>query len=61
MKEEAVRKINQIGGNPNNVFKFVRKMKMKSTDVIGERCMRENDGTLYLSEKDGANLLKSHM
>ena len=28
MKEETVRKINECGRNPNNVFRLVRKMKI---------------------------------
>ena len=36
-------------------------MKMESTDVVGGRCMRENDGILYSNEKDRAKLWKAHM
>ena len=43
MKEETVKKINELGGNPNNVFRLVSKMKMEGTYVVGERCMQEND------------------
>ena len=39
MKEEAVKKMNEIGRNPNNVFRLVRKMNIESTDVVGGRCM----------------------
>ena len=39
MKEEAVRKINELGRNHNNVFKLVTKMKIESTDVVGRRCI----------------------
>ena len=60
MKEEAVRKINEIGRNLNNVFRRVKKMKIESTDVVGGRCMQGNDGTLYLNEKDRAKLWKEH-
>ena len=49
MKEEAVRRINEIGINPDNVFRLVRKMKIESTDVVGGRCMQGNDGTPYLN------------
>ena len=58
MKEEAVRKINVLGRNLNNVFRLVRKMKLESTDVVGGRCMR---GILYPNEKDRAELWKAHM
>ena len=51
MKEEALRKINEQSRNPNNVFRLVREMKIDSTDVVGGRCMRGNDKTLYLNEK----------
>ena len=34
MKEEAVRRINEIGRNPNIVFRLVKKMKIESTDVV---------------------------
>ena len=37
------------------------KLKMKSTDDVGRICMRENDGKLYLNEKDRAKLKNSHM
>ena len=56
MKEEAVRKINEIFMNLNNVFRLVRKMKMESTDVVRGMFMRGNDETLYLNEKDKAKL-----
>ena len=42
MKEEEVRMINEIGRNPSNVFRLVRKMKIESTDVVGGRCMRRH-------------------
>ena len=61
MKEEAMRKINEISRNTNNVFSLVRKMKIKSTNVVGGMCMRGNDGTLYLNEKDRENLRNAHM
>ena len=61
MKEEAVRKIKEISRNTNNVFSLVKKMKIVSTDVVREMCMRGNDGTLYLNEKDRGNLWKAHM
>ena len=37
------------------------KMKIERTDVGGGRCIRGNDGTLYLNEKDRAKLWKEHM
>ena len=49
MKKEAVRKIDELGTNPNNIFILVRKMNIESTDIVGGRCMRGNDGTLYLN------------
>ena len=61
MKEEAVRKINELGRNSNNIFRFVGKIKIESTDVVGGRCMQGNDGTLFLNEKDKAKLWKVHM
>ena len=61
MKENVLRKINEIGRNPNTVFRHVRKMKIEITDVVGGRCMRGNDGTLYLNEKDRVKLWKAHM
>ena len=61
MKEEAVRKINEIGRNPNNVFRLVRKITIESTDVGGGKCMRGNDGPLYLNGKDIAKLWKAHI
>ena len=61
MIEEAVKKISELGKNPNNVFRLVRKMKIESTDVVGRKCMLVNDGTLYLNEKDRAKLCKAHM
>ena len=61
MKEKAVRKITELGRNPNNVFRPVRKMKIESIDVDGGRCMRENVETPYLNDTDGAKLWKAHM
>ena len=57
MKEKAAKKINEIGGNHNHVVRLVRKMKIKSTDVVGRRCMRGNDITVYLNDKDRARHL----
>ena len=59
MKE--VRKINELGRNPNNVFRLVKKMKIESMDVVGGRCVLENDGAFYLSEKYRAKLWKVHV
>ena len=56
MKEEAVRKSNELSINPNNVFRLVRKMNIERTDVVGGRCMQENDGTHYLNDKDRAKI-----
>ena len=56
-----MRKIEELVRNPNYVFRLVRKMKVESTDVVGGRCMRVNDGTLHLNEKDRAKLWKEHM
>ena len=61
VKEEAVRKINELGRNPNNVLRLIRKMNMERTDVVGGKCMRGNDGTLYLNEKNRAKIWKAHM
>ena len=61
MKEEAVRKINEFGRNPNNIFRLVKKMKIESTDVVGGRCMQGNDGALYITGKDVGKLWKAHM
>ena len=36
-------------------------MKIESTDVVGGRCMRGNDGTLFPNENDRAKLRKTHM
>ena len=61
MTGEAEKKINELGRNPNNVFRLVRKMKMETTDVVGGRCIRGNDGAFYLSEKDTAIICKAHI
>ena len=61
MKEEAAIRNNEIGRNPNNVFKLDRKMKIENTDAVGRRCMQGNDGTLYPNEKDRAKHWKAHM
>ena len=37
--EGSVRKIDELGRNPNDVIRLVRKMKIKGTDVVGGRCM----------------------
>ena len=36
-------------------------MNIESTDVVGGRCMQENDGTLNDNEKDRVKLWKAHM
>ena len=36
-------------------------MKIESTDAVGGRCMRGNNGTFYLNEMHGAKLWKAHM
>ena len=54
MKEEAVRKMSVVGRNPDKIFRLVRNIKIESTDVVGGRCLRRNDGTLNINEKDRA-------
>ena len=41
-----MKKINELDRNPNNVFRLHRQMMIESTDVVGGRCMRGNDGLL---------------
>ena len=50
--KEAVRKINELGRHPNNVFRLVRNEFV----VVGGRCMRRNYGTFYLDDMERANL-----
>ena len=57
MKE--VRRIKQLSKNPDYVFRLVRKMKVECTDVVGGRCMRGNDVTLFINEMDRAKLWKA--
>ena len=52
-----MRKINEIGRNPNNDFRHVRKMKIESTDVVGGRCMQGNDGHFILLRRIEQNVL----
>ena len=59
--KEAVRKISVSCRNPNNVFRLVKKMKIKNADVIEGRCMRENDGTFHLNVKDTEKFWKAHV
>ena len=40
MKDETVRKIDELSRNPSNIFRLVRKMKIESTDVVGGGNMR---------------------
>ena len=58
MKEDAQKKINQLGRNPSNVFRVVRKMKIEKTDLVGGKCERGSVRTHYIIEKDTAKLCK---
>ena len=42
--------INELGRNPNNVFRLVRKIT-QTKDVIGGRYMRGNNGTFHLYDE----------
>ena len=46
MKEEAVKKINELGRNPNNVYRLVRKMKIEITDCWRKVHARKRWNTL---------------
>ena len=43
------------------MFSDLSENVMESTDVVGGGCMKGNDGTLCLGEKDRATLWKTHM
>ena len=61
MKEEVEGEVNELDKNTNDVFRLVRKMKIRCTDVVGGKCMQGNDGALYFNEMDRAKLWKAHM
>ena len=56
-----MRKINELGRNPNNVFRLVRKIKIECTDIDGGRCLRGNDGRPFLAEEDREKLWRAHL
>ena len=61
MKREAVRRINELSINASNVFRLVRKMKIKSTDVVGRRCMLGNNGTLMkIEQSSGRHIYQNY-
>ena len=61
MKEDALKKINELGRNPNNVLRVVGKMNIESIDFDGGMCMRGNIKTHYLNEKDRGKFCREHI
>ena len=41
MKDEAEKEIENLGRNPNNIFKFVKSKQKVGKDVAGGQCMRD--------------------
>ena len=44
----------------NKIFKLAKKMKSENSDVIGDKCVKDKDGNLALSEKDKLRTWKAH-
>ena len=61
MKQEAEEEMNVRCTKPNDVFKFVKFMRMEGRDIEGGGCMKDKDGRLVVSEKDCGTLWKERM
>ena len=61
MKKEAEREIDNLSRNPNNIFKFLKRMRKDGKDVEGGQCIRDERGKLGLSAIDRKRIWKEHM
>ena len=59
MKEYALKKINEKGRNPNNVFRVVRKMKIESQILLEESACEEMLEHITLLKRIEENSVKS--
>ena len=48
MKTEAVKEMEEIQNDRNVVFRRVRMMKKKASDLAGSNCVKDKMGKLYL-------------
>ena len=61
IKQEAEEEINVLCTKPNDVFKFVKFMRKEGRDIVGGGCMKDRDGRLVVSEKNGGKLWKEYV
>ena len=60
IRMKANQELSNLYQNSNSVFYFLRRMKKKSSDLEGERCLRGRDGRLDFVEEDRAKICKEH-
>ena len=60
-KEKSTRKqfgVLKSNDQRNQIFKEARRMKNENQDIVGEKCIKDNDGNLAFDDKSKINCLE---
>lgn len=58
-KAEKV-KLKDVEGDKQKIFRIAKQMRMENKDIIGEKCIRDDNGNLALSEAEKKKAWKEH-
>ena len=61
MKKEAVKEMEEIRNDRNVVFRKIRMMEKKGSDLAGNNCIKDKNGKVVFAENDRKRMWKEHM
>ena len=59
-KKAEKEKLNDIDSDSNIIYRIVKQMKQENKDIVGEKCIRDDDGVLAFNVEDKKKAWKQH-
>ena len=59
-KKAEKEKLNDIDSDSNIIYRIAKEMKQENKDIVGEKCIRDDDGVLAFNVKDKKKAWKQH-
>ena len=59
-KKAEKEKLNDIDSDSNIIYRIAKQMKQENKDIIGEKCIRDDDGVLAFNIEDKKKAWKQH-
>ena len=59
-KKAEKEKLNDIDSDSNIIYRIAKQMKQENKDIVGEKCIRDDDGVLAFNIEDKKKAWKQH-